>query len=100
MTTTYNPFARRRSARGLDLSGSETRLSPNGSAVWMRIPRKFARPCGGCRCPFCTANPDRTPRWDTLAIPLDDLRHPPGQPIPGGAYPHAWTIHAPEFWTA
>jgi hypothetical protein len=63
-------------------NGADVCLSPNGTALWMRLP--IPVPCDGCKCDWCKANPNEIPSWDTLSIPLE-----------GG---HAHTVHAPEFW--
>lgn len=36
----------------------------------------------GCQCPYCKANPERTPKWDTLAISIDG---------------ETWIVHYPEI---
>lgn len=54
----------------------------NGT-TYIRLPAQLQRPTDGCVCTYCKAHPERTPTWDTLAIPKG---------VPGTA----WTVHMPD----
>jgi hypothetical protein len=54
-------------------------------AIYLRIPRSLAKDIElGCSCDYCKAHPDKTPKWDTLCVPLK------------GSYQYACTVHMPD----
>jgi hypothetical protein len=65
------------------LNGAKT--TRRNDTVFVALPIEAQRPiAGGCSCDWCKTHPDRTPMWDTLAVPADGK----------GA---AQTVHFPEF---
>lgn len=54
--------------------------------IFVRLPDALQRPCGTCRCPYCTAHPERPPMWDTLAVSVEKS-HP---------VDYTWTVHMPD----
>ena len=47
-----------------------TIIARTKDAAYIRIPRELQQPInGGCECYYCKANPDITPKWDTLLVP-------------------------------
>lgn len=45
------------------------------TTIYLRIPAELATPCDGCKCEYCRAHPELTPRWDTLAVCDDRTGH-------------------------
>lgn len=55
------------------------------NTVFMALPPETRSPIeGGCQCPYCKANPSKTPSWDTLAINAKGSDR-------------SWTVHFPEL---
>lgn len=54
------------------------------TTLFFALPISAQRPIpGGCQCQYCTANPHRTPMWDTLAVSVKDTKD-------------TWIVHHPE----
>lgn len=55
-----------------------------GGVVFVRLPLELRRTFDRCNCAYCTAHPDETPAWDTLAVPTDSAAR------------HTWSVHMPD----
>jgi hypothetical protein len=73
---------------GVGLNGMQV-VARRGNTIFIRLPDALQRPIdGGCHCGYCKANPDKTPKWDALAVAAD--KEHVDQPNT------TWTVHMPE----
>lgn len=73
-----------------NLNGAPTFHRPGATCTFIRLPVEMQRAIPeGCVCEFCLANPDKVPRWDTLAVPHKG-RHKSNSN-------YCFTVHMPEM---
>lgn len=65
-------------------------LGRTDETIYLRLTNQngLAEHCSsGCTCPYCSAHPSESPKWDTLCVPIK-------QPEKGNDF--AYTVHMPE----
>jgi hypothetical protein len=81
-----------------NLTNGMSVLGRRDGVVFIRLPDELAVPIAAdpsnpgvpaCRCPYCKAHPELTPKWDTLAVQQQS-----GKPD------HTWTVHMPDHTDA